>query len=101
MIYVFVVLTIAGIITSTLITCENIKLRDQNRQLVRHIEIANDMSEEACDRTAKIRHAARPIVLKIHNVGEAEEWSNGPETSATYAWHEIEELAKAVPNVQC
>lgn len=100
MLYISVVLAIVATITAVMVTCENIKLRDQNRHLVRHIEIANDMSEEACEHTAKIRHAARPIVLKIHNVGEAEEWQNGPETSATYEWREIEELAKVVPNVQ-
>lgn len=100
MLYVFAVLAIAATIAAVLVTYENVILRDQNKQLTQLIQIANGMSEEACERTAMIRHAARPIVLKINAVGEAEDWSNGPETSVTYAWHEIEELAKAVPNVE-
>ena len=48
------------------------------------------------DRLVDFHRASLPIVTKIKQQGDMEEWANGPETSCIYTYAELESLVKEV-----
>jgi hypothetical protein len=70
--------------------------KEQSNALSKGLQAMARLSADRRLEISRLRGAGQPIIKKIMAAGDASEWADGPETSAVFYWHELEDLANAV-----